>query len=142
MNIYKPNEFAKMLGVSVRTLQRWDKDEELKAYRNPSNRRYYTHNQYVEYIGKTNQEEDKRKVVIYTRVSSAGQKNDLKNQKAFIKQYANAKGIIVDKILEDIESGLNYNRKKWNKHQIHIVFSKSFTFFFLHMAYLQLTKTF
>jgi hypothetical protein len=26
-----------------------------------------------------------------------------------------AKGIIVDEILEDIGSGLNYNRKKWNK---------------------------
>jgi len=33
----------------------------------------------------------------------------------FLKQYANAKGIIVDEILEDIGSGLNYNRKKWNK---------------------------
>lgn len=115
MNIYKPNEFAEMIGVSVRTLQRWDNDGKLKAYRNPSNRRYYTHSQYVEYMGKIVQEKDKRKTIIYTRVSSNGQKDDLKNQKDFLKQYANANGIIVDEIFEDIGSGLNYNRKKWNK---------------------------
>ena len=36
MNIYKPNEFAEMIGISVKTLQRWDKDDKLKAFRNPS----------------------------------------------------------------------------------------------------------
>lgn len=40
--VYKPNEFAKIIGVSVRTLQRWDIDGKFKARRNPANRRYYT----------------------------------------------------------------------------------------------------
>lgn len=30
-------------------------------------------------------------------------------------QLANARGIIVDEVFEDIGSGLNYSRKKWNK---------------------------
>ena len=115
MNTYKPNEFAEMIGVSVKTLQRWDKNKKLIAFRSPTNRRYYTHNQYVEYMGKTIQEKDKRKTIIYTRVSSSWQKDDLKNQVEFLKQFANAKGLIVDEIFEDIGSGLNYNRKKWNK---------------------------
>ena len=51
MNTYKPQEFAEMVGVSVKTLQRWDNEGKLKAFRTPSNRRYYTHNQYVEYMG-------------------------------------------------------------------------------------------
>ena len=55
------------------------------------------------------------KAIIYTRVSTSNQKYDLNNQVEFLKQYANAKGIIVDEIFEDIGSGLNYNRKKWNK---------------------------
>ena len=55
------------------------------------------------------------KVVIYTRVSTSNQKDDLKNQVIFLKQYANAKGIIVDEVIEDYGSGLDYNRKKWNK---------------------------
>ncbi|WP_437794939.1 IS607 family transposase [Mitsuokella multacida] len=33
----------------------------------------------------------------------------------FLQQYANAKGLIVDTIVRDYGSGLNYNRKKWNQ---------------------------
>lgn len=55
------------------------------------------------------------KTIIYTRVSTQNQKDDLNNQVEFLKQYANAKGMIVDEIFEDVGSGLNYNRKKWNK---------------------------
>ena len=53
--IYKPKEFANLLGVSVRTLQRWDKKGLLVAYRTPTDRRYYTHEQYLEYIGDKNE---------------------------------------------------------------------------------------
>lgn len=42
MTAYKPHEFAKLLGVTVKTLQRWDNTGRLKANRSPSNRRYYT----------------------------------------------------------------------------------------------------
>ena len=31
-----------------------------------------------------------------------------------MKQFCNAKGIIVNQCIEDLGSGLNYNRKKWN----------------------------
>lgn len=50
--IYKPKEFAKLLGVSVRTLQRWDKKGLLVAHRTPTDRRYYTYEQYLEYINR------------------------------------------------------------------------------------------
>ena len=53
--IYKPKEFAELLGVSVRTLQRWDKKGLLVAYRTPTNRRYYTYEQYLKYIGDKNE---------------------------------------------------------------------------------------
>lgn len=109
--MYKPNQFAEMLGVSVKTLQRWDNDGKLIANRTPTDRRYYTHKQYLDYVN----ESKRGKVVIYTRVSSSNQKDDLVNQVNFLQQYANAKGLIVDEIIEDLGSGLNYNRKKWNK---------------------------
>ncbi|SFG65242.1 IS607 family transposase [Sporolactobacillus nakayamae] len=109
--MYKPQEFADMLGVSVKTLQRWDNEGKLIAKRNPKNRRYYTHKQYSDYVGESN----KGRTIIYARVSSSGQKDDLTNQVEFLKQFANAKGLIVDEIFTDIGSGLNYNRKKWNK---------------------------
>ena len=46
---YKPSEFAKLLNVSVKTLQRWDREGILKAKRSPTNRRFYTYDQYVGY---------------------------------------------------------------------------------------------
>ena len=109
--MYKPNQFAEMLGVSVKTLQRWDNAGKLIANRTPTDRRYYTHKQYLDYVN----ESKRGKVIIYTRVSSSNQKDVLVNQVNFLQQYANAKGLIVDEIIEDLGSGLNYNRKKWNK---------------------------
>ena len=40
---YKPKDFAELLGVSVKTLQRWDREGTLKANRTLTNRRYYTY---------------------------------------------------------------------------------------------------
>ena len=106
------NDMAKRLGVSVKTLQRWDREGILVAKRNPNNRRYYTEDQYLEYIGSSNKND--RKIIAYTRVSSNNQKDDLQNQITFIRNYVNAKGEILDDVIQDIGSGLNYNRKHWN----------------------------
>ena len=113
MTMMKPKEMAERLGVTVRTLQIWDKKGILKAYRTPTNRRYYTEEQYLEYTGQPLQ--NKRLNVAYARVSNNSQKDDLKNQISFIRQYVNAKGVILDDVITDIGSGLNYNRKNWNK---------------------------
>ena len=111
---YKPKDFAELLGVSVKTLQRWDRDGILKANRTPTDRRYYTYDQYLQFKG-IQTENDIRDTVIYARVSTKNQKYDLQNQVEFLKQFCNAKGIIVNQCIEDFGSGLNYNRKNWNK---------------------------
>lgn len=111
---YKPKDFAELLGVSVKTLQRWDREGILKAYRSPTDRRYYTYDQYLQFKG-LKSVNDTRKTVVYARVSTKNQKDDLKNQISFLRQFANARGIIVDACIEDYGSGLNYNRKYWNE---------------------------
>jgi hypothetical protein len=45
----KPSEAAKLLNVSVKTLQRWDRDDILKAGRTATNRRIYTMSQIQEF---------------------------------------------------------------------------------------------
>ena len=45
---YNVSEVAEKLGVSVKTLQRWDRDGKFVANRTPSNRRYYTEEQITE----------------------------------------------------------------------------------------------
>lgn len=112
MFMIRLNEMAKRLNVSVKTLQRWDREGILVAKRTPTDRRYYTEDQYLEYIGSSTK--SKRKTIAYVRVSSANQKDDLRNQITFIRNYVNAKGEILDDVIEDIGSGLNYNRKHWN----------------------------
>lgn len=118
MENYKVSKFAEKIGVSIKTLQRWDRMGILIADRTPTNRRYYTNEHYLKFKNHNhlfnNDIDDKRKVIIYARVSSRNQKDDLKSQIEFLKIYCNAKGIIVDDCIEDFGSGLNYNRLKWN----------------------------
>ena len=44
---YKLKDFAKLLGVSVKILYRWDRKGTLKANRTQTNRHYYTYNQHL-----------------------------------------------------------------------------------------------
>ena len=113
---FKPQKFAEMLGVTVRTLQRWDNSGKLKAYRTPTNRRYYTYEQYLLFKnGTLSINEDSRLTIIYARVSTRNQKDDLKSQVEFLKTFCNARGMIVNEVIEDFGSGLDYNREKWNE---------------------------
>ncbi|SEQ53086.1 MerR family regulatory protein [Ectothiorhodospira magna] len=73
---------AKRLGVSVKTLQRWDREGRLiPAARTDSNRRLYTEAQLREFIGWRHAPEGPTRLVAYCRVSSKAQKPDLANQR-------------------------------------------------------------
>jgi predicted site-specific integrase-resolvase len=56
-----------------------------------------------------------RKCVIYARVSTQKQKNDLTNQIETIRKFANENGYVVDMVFSDIASGLNYDRGEFQK---------------------------
>jgi predicted site-specific integrase-resolvase len=114
LKILKPKEVSELLNVTVWTLQNWDREGKLKAFRNPkTNRRYYTDRQIDEFLGAKKQVKD-AKTFIYCRVSNQNQKDDLKNQIEFLKVFCNSKAVIIDEVLTDIGSGLNYNRKNFS----------------------------
>ena len=110
---YRPKEASQYIGRSISTLQRLDYSGKLKAHRTTTNRRYYTKEQLDTFLGKKAQ--TRRLQIAYARVSSYEQKPELQHQLEYIRNYVNAKGIILDQEITDIGSGLNYNRKKWNK---------------------------
>jgi len=109
-NTYSPREFGALIGRAVNTLQRWDRMGILKAHRTLTNRRYYTHEQYLKFIG---QKAAVKNIMTYCRVSSAGQKKDLAAQKEAVEHFCVASGKPVGAALEDIGSGLNYRRKQF-----------------------------
>ena len=117
MKRYKVGEFAKLLNVTVKTLQNWDKQGTLKAYRTPTNQRFYTEEQLNQILNlsNTNQEEKQGLKIGYCRVSTHNQKNSLENQEEYLRSYTNAKGVILDEVVSDIGSGINYNRKNFNR---------------------------
>lgn len=55
------------------------------------------------------------KTVLYARVSSNDQKQDLERQVERLKLFAAAKGFIVTDVITEIGSGLNQNRTRINK---------------------------
>ena len=101
-----------MIGKSVNTLQKWDRKGILPAFRSPTNRRYYTHEQYLAYRGLISSEQGL--VIASARVSSPGQKKDLAIQKEALRAYCQEHNIKVDQWMEDIGSALNYKRKGFN----------------------------
>lgn len=117
MKQYKVGQFAKLLNVTVKTLQNWDKQGTLKAYRTPTNQRFYTEEQLnqVLNLSNSNQIEKQGLKIGYCRVSTHNSKNSLENQEEYLRNYTNAKGVILDDVFTDIGSGMNYNREHFNK---------------------------
>lgn len=115
MSIYKVGEFAEKIGVSISTLQRWDRTNVLKSRRTPTNQRYYTDEDLNKVLNLETETKSNRKNVGYCRVSAQGQKQNLENQKEFVSVYSLSQGVILDEIYTDIGSGLNYKRENWNE---------------------------
>jgi len=73
---------SKYIGKTVHTLQDWDRKRKFIAHRNPiNNRRFYYKSELDKLLGKYTVVQPNRKIVAYARVSSAGQKDNLKDQK-------------------------------------------------------------
>lgn len=58
---------------------------------------------------------EERKNVLYCRVSTAKQKNDLENQEELLKSFCLARGVTVGKTLKDVGSGINFDRKGFSE---------------------------
>lgn len=102
MRQYRPGELAKLLGVTCKTLSRWEADGKIEAVKTEGGQRRYV---YREVDQKILQKEGKKKV-IYARVSSRKQQGDLERQVALLKHKYPAHEVITD-----IGSGINFKRR-------------------------------
>lgn len=99
----KLSDYAKKLGINYRTAWRHWKAGELDAYQLPSGT----------IIVKENARKDEG-VCIYARVSSAENRDNLDSQAERLKGYCIAKGYRIKKVVKEVGSGVNDNRKKLN----------------------------
>lgn len=110
-------EFAEAIGKTTQTVRNWDASGYLKPEKiGLGGRRYYTQEQVDAYTGrKSNKsnENKQRKVIGYCRVSTQKQKEDLERQIECVRSYCAAKGYQFE-IVDDIGSGINYNKKGLN----------------------------
>ena len=100
MPTYVPPRIAvQRLGVCARTLERWEKEGKIKAYRTPSGQRRYDTDSVVN-------APTSAPTILYARVSIRSQKADLLRQVEFlVARYPGCE------IIQDIGSGLNFKRK-------------------------------
>ena len=95
-----PADAARTLGVNEGTLRRWEKEEKITAIRTVGGQRRY------DITGFTTKAV--RRTVIYSRVSSPKQREDLQRQCDYLQsKYPDSE------IIAEIGGGLNYKRKKF-----------------------------
>ena len=113
---YTMKEASRILGVSVRRLQIWDKQGRIRCVRTPGGRRRISESELKRILG-VEEADASGKAVIYARVSSYDQKEkgDLERQKRILLDHAKSKGYEVIATLEDVASGLNEDKKSLSK---------------------------
>jgi predicted site-specific integrase-resolvase len=97
--VYRINEFAKRIGRAPSTVRRWEREGILVAKRLPSGHRYFDESDVRATLGGG---PEKRSTVVYCRVSSAGQRDDLRSQVAAMEEYCRAGAIAVDEWIQEV----------------------------------------
>ena len=113
MNYVTSKEIKQQLQISGVTLMQWKNSGKIQ-YKKLSDKKILYDLDSLN-ITTENSNNLNTKNVIYARVSSSGQKDDLSNQIEIIKNYMLNNGIKVDNIYYDIASGMNENRKSFNE---------------------------
>ncbi len=103
------SEASKVLGVSITTLRRWEKEGRLQPdeITQGGHRRYDLVKLRPELF---RLQRSDRKTVAYARASSHDQKEDLERQKQVLEMYCAAQGWTYQ-VVADLGSGMNYHKK-------------------------------
>ena len=107
---YRISDFAERLGCSASTIRRWEREGKIAPKRYPSGQRYFDESDIRHMLGKV---PDSRITIVYCRVSSASQKDDLEAQVRAMEIYCLGAGVAVDEWVQEIGGGMNFKRKKF-----------------------------
>lgn len=112
MTLMSIGKFAKQVGLSTQHLRKLHEDGVLVPdVITKGGTRYYSDTQLNQYLNKSVKENKKQlPIVLYARVSTKNQSNDLQRQIENLKNYACSKGYNFE-IIQDIGSGINYKKQ-------------------------------
>ena len=104
----KAEEFLNLLQISRKTLHVYAHDGRIRYTVMPNKRYDYSEEDVYKILNK----DVKRKTVLYARVSTSKQKNDLQNQIDQMKQWCFMNGYTINAIYSDIASGISFEKRK------------------------------
>lgn len=105
----KLSDYARKHGISYRTAFRWWQNGQIKGFQKPSGTILVTEGEEEAPVAT----KVMTPVVIYARVSSSKQQEDLERQVHRLEDYCAAKGYQVGRIVKEIGSGVNDSRRKF-----------------------------
>lgn len=108
------SQTASRLGVSAKTLRKWDASGKLKALRTKGGHRRYRVEDVNALLGIVEEGLSEMPVAVYVRVSSHDQKKsgDLDRQKGRVLHHCVERGYTVGPVLEEVGSGISSKRTK------------------------------
>jgi predicted site-specific integrase-resolvase len=110
--MWKVAEFGELVGVSPSTLRRWEGEGKLIPERTMGNQRLYTKS-HLSIARSLKTGKAPYRIIVYCRVSSSGQKDDLQSQVKAMEQFCLAQGTSITDLIQEIGGGLNFKRPKF-----------------------------
>ena len=104
----KAEEVMNLLQISRKTLHVYAHNGRIRYTVMPNKRYDYSEEDVYKILNK----DVKRKTVLYARVSTSKQKNDLQNQIDQMKQWCFMNGFTINAIYSDIASGISFDKRK------------------------------
>ena len=102
-----PKQVQEKFGYHPKSLSRWAEEGKIKFTKSPGGHRRYLLSSLEEL---TVEDAHNREIILYVRVSTYSQKEDLNSQREYVSSYYPQ-----CKCISDIGSGLNFKRKKFLK---------------------------
>jgi len=107
--LLKPKEFCELVGIKYPTFKQYVREGKIRVIYTSTGRIRVPYSEVERFLGFRQGSETR--AIIYARVSSSDQKEDLKRQIDYLTQYCTAKGYKVVDVLSDVASSLNAERK-------------------------------
>ena len=110
--LYSAGKAAKVLGIHFNTMKKWIYAGKVKVIKTLGGQYRIPESEIRKLLGVPT---PKNQVIVYARVSSEDQKEDLKHQREMLQKYVRKGGYKTVAIFEDVASGLKDDRRGLRK---------------------------